>query len=74
MSSTGQPLTVRVPFRYNTNKGFEGPRMSLLAKLNGMGDQRRDGVGSPDFTVSESVYSNEAMVREVREERRGVAY
>ncbi|CAO2655628.1 Nn.00g044310.m01.CDS01 [Neocucurbitaria sp. VM-36] len=58
MSSTGHPLTVQIPFKYNKGFGFQGPRTSLLAKLNNMGDARRHGFHSPGLTVTESVYSD----------------
>ncbi|KAH6881393.1 hypothetical protein BKA58DRAFT_406948 [Alternaria rosae] len=45
-SPTSSPLTVKTNFIVNSNKSFEGPRMSLLAKVNSMSDMR-DETASP---------------------------
>jgi hypothetical protein len=45
-ASSSAPLAVKTNFVFNSNKSFEGPRMSLLAKVNSMSDTR-DKAASP---------------------------
>ncbi|KAH7384445.1 hypothetical protein BKA66DRAFT_569698 [Pyrenochaeta sp. MPI-SDFR-AT-0127] len=64
MPSTGNPLTVKIPFESKKGAEFEAPRMSLLAKLNNMGEERRAEGGSPgSLTASDSVYSNDSATQ-----------
>jgi hypothetical protein len=39
-SPTSSPLKVKTSFVFDPNNSFEGPRMSLLAKVNSMSDIR----------------------------------
>ncbi|CAG5141215.1 uncharacterized protein ALTATR162_LOCUS889 [Alternaria atra] len=45
-ASSSTPLAVKTSFMFNSNKSFEGPRMSSLAKVNSIGDMR-DEAASP---------------------------
>ncbi|OAL53916.1 hypothetical protein IQ07DRAFT_640935 [Pyrenochaeta sp. DS3sAY3a] len=70
MSSAGHPLTVKIPSKFDPYSGFEGPRMSLLAKLNMMGNEERDDhIRSPGLSITESLYSSDGIVHQKRSEQ-----
>lgn len=70
MSSAGHPLTVKIPSKFDPSSGFEGPRMSLLAKLNMMGDEERDDhIRSPGLSITESLYSSDGLIHQKRSEQ-----
>lgn len=63
---TGHALRRKPVFEHKKSPGFEVQRMSLLAKLNNMGEEQSADVPSPgSIAVSESVYSSDSIMHKV---------
>ncbi|CAN9128934.1 unnamed protein product [Alternaria sp. RS040] len=58
------PSAVNTNFMFNSNKSFEGPRMSLLAKVNSMGDIK-DEAASPKKRKGKGLGYRDSVSRKV---------
>lgn len=59
VTSSGHPLTVHIPFVYKPSTAFEGPRMSLLARVNSLAESSSKYGSRPDTAVSRRMYAAE---------------
>ena len=62
--ASSTPSAVKASFMFNSNKSFEGPRMSLLAKVNSMGDMR-DEAASPKKRKGKGLGYRDSVSRKV---------
>lgn len=65
-SRSGQSLSLNITYSPKQDTSFEGPRMSLLARVNSLAETRSKGFGSPCLAVSDSVYTSD-LTEQVKE-------
>jgi hypothetical protein len=63
-ASSSTPSAVKTNFMFNSNQSFEGPWMSLLAKVNSMGDIR-DEAASPKKRKGKGLGYRDSVSRKV---------
>ncbi|KAF1941310.1 hypothetical protein EJ02DRAFT_455248 [Clathrospora elynae] len=61
------PLSVRTFFTHNSNASFEGLRMSLLAKMNSIGDARDNHAMSPSSKTANSLWYRDSITRNAQQ-------